>query len=155
MTRFAPLFALTAAAALLAAPASAQDDPTKACFIYVGSVGDFGWTYQHDQGRKAVEAEYGDKVETAYLENVAEGADAARAIERMARSGCDIVFTTSFGFMDATNRVAARFPDIKFEHATGYKREHPNVSTYNSKFYEGRYVIGQIAAAEVAGAAPA
>ena len=147
MTRFAPLFALTAAAALLAAPASAQDDPTKACFIYVGSVGDFGWTYQHDQGRKAVEAEYGDKVETAYLENVAEGADAARAIERMARSGCDIVFTTSFGFMDATNRVAARFPDIKFEHATGYKREHPNVSTYNSKFYEGRYVIGQIAAA--------
>ncbi len=146
MTRFAPLFALTAAAALIAGSASAQDDPTKACFIYVGSVGDYGWTYQHDEGRKAVEAEYGDKVETAYLENVAEGADAARAIERMARSGCDIIFTTSFGFMDATNRVAGRFPDIKFEHATGYKREHPNVTTYNSKFYEGRYVIGQIAA---------
>nr|WP_075221953.1 BMP family ABC transporter substrate-binding protein [Acuticoccus yangtzensis] len=151
MMRFAPLFALAATAALGAAvgavtPAAAQDK-TKACFIYVGSVGDFGWTYQHDQGRKAVEAEYGDKVETAFLENVAEGADAARAIERMARSGCDIIFTTSFGFMDATNRVAGRFPDIKFEHATGYKRDHPNVSTYNSKFYEGRYVIGQIAAA--------
>ncbi|RAI04040.1 BMP family ABC transporter substrate-binding protein [Acuticoccus sediminis] len=145
MTRFAPLLALTAAAALMTGPASAQD-PTKACFVYVGSIGDFGWTYQHDQGRLAVEAAYGDKVETAYLENVAEGADAERAIERLARSGCDIVFTTSFGFMDATNRVARRFPDIKFEHATGYKREYPNVSTYNSKFYEGRYVIGQIAA---------
>ncbi|MGI9522785.1 MAG: BMP family ABC transporter substrate-binding protein, partial [Hyphomicrobiaceae bacterium] len=88
----------------------------------------------------------GDKVETAYLESVKEGADAERAIERFARSGCNIIFTTSFGYMDPTNKVAARFPKVKFEHATGYKRLHPNVSTYDSRFYEGRYVIGQIAA---------
>jgi hypothetical protein len=72
---------------------------------------------------------------------VPEGADAERAIERFARSGCNIIFTTSFGFMDATNKVAGKFPDVKFEHATGYKREHPNVATYNSRFHEGRYVI--------------
>lgn len=139
---------ILAATLAVAAPtlASAQDAPTKACFIYVGPIGDFGWSYQHDRGRLDVEAEFGDKVETAYLESVPEGADAERAIERFARSGCDIIFTTSFGYMDATNEVAGRFPDIKFEHATGYKREHPNVSTYNSKFYQGRYIAGQIAA---------
>ncbi len=139
---------LLAAAMAVAAPglAVAQDEPTKACFIYVGPIGDFGWSYQHDQARLAVEEKFGDKVETAYLESVPEGADAERAIERFARSGCDIIFTTSFGFGDATNAVAGRFPDIKFEHATGYKREHPNVSTYNSKFYQGRFIIGQIAA---------
>ena len=139
--------AMVAAAMLAASSAFAQDDPTKACFIYVGPIGDFGWSYQHDQGRLQVEEALGDKVETAYLESVPEGADAERAIERFARSGCDIIFTTSFGYMDATNKVAGRFPDVKFEHATGYKREHPNVTTYNSKFYQGRYVIGQIAAA--------
>ena len=139
---------LTTVAALVLATggALAQDGPTKACFVYVGSVGDFGWTYQHEQGRLALEKALGDKVETAYLENVPEGADAERAIERFARSGCDIIFTTSFGYMDATNKVAGRFKDVKFEHATGYKREHPNVTTYNSRFYQGRYVIGQIAA---------
>lgn len=119
---------------------------TKACFVYVGPIGDFGWSYQHDQGRLAVEAAYGDKVETAYLESVPEGADAERAIERFARSGCNIIFTTSFGYMDPTNKVAAKFPDVKFEHATGYKRESENVATYSSKFYQGRYIQGQIAA---------
>ena len=139
---------LATAATLVATTISfAQDaEKTKACFVYVGPTGDFGWTYQHDEGRKQVEAELGDQVETAFLESVPEGADAERAIERFARSGCDIIFTTSFGYMDATNKVAARFPDVKFEHATGFKREHPNVSTYNSKFYQGRYVLGQIAA---------
>ena len=137
----------TAALLLATSIATAQDgEKTKACFVYVGPTGDFGWTYQHDEGRKQLEAELGDQVETAFLESVPEGADAERAIERFARSGCDIVFTTSFGYMDATNKVAARFPDVKFEHATGFKREHPNVSTYNSKFYQGRYVLGQIAA---------
>ena len=131
--------------ALIALPAHAQDK-TKACFIYVGPVGDFGWSYQHDQGRQAIEAKFGDTVETAFLESVPEGADAERAIERFARSGCDIIFTTSFGYMDQTNAVAKKFPDVKFEHATGYKRESNNVSTYNSKFYQGRYVQGQIAA---------
>jgi simple sugar transport system substrate-binding protein len=125
---------------------AASHGKTKACFIYVGPIGDFGWSYQHDQGRLAVEKELGDAVETAYLESVPEGADAERAIERFARSGCNIIFTTSFGYMDATNKVAAKFPDVKFEHATGYKREHANVSTYNSKFHEGRYIQGVIAA---------
>jgi basic membrane protein A and related proteins len=128
----------------IAGPATAAD--VKACFIYVGPIGDFGWSYQHDQGRLAVEEAFGDKVETAYLESVPEGADAERAIERFARSGCNIIFTTSFGYMDATNKVAAKFPDVKFEHVTGYKRETPNVSVYSSKFYQGRYVQGQIAA---------
>ncbi|TCD13176.1 BMP family ABC transporter substrate-binding protein [Oricola cellulosilytica] len=138
-------FVLAAVAAFgLAGQASAAE--VKACFVYVGPIGDFGWSYQHDQGRLAVEEEFGDKVETAYLESVPEGADAERAIERFARSGCDIIFTTSFGYMDPTNKIAAKFPDVKFEHATGYKRETPNVSVYSSKFYQGRYIQGQIAA---------
>ena len=143
------LLALAASAAVLvtAGAASAQDK-TKACFIYVGPIGDFGWSYQHHQGALEMQAALGgeDKVELAYLESVPEGADAERAIERFARSGCNIIFTTSFGYMDATNKVAAKFPDVKFEHATGFKREHPNVATYNSKFHEGRYVQGVIAA---------
>jgi simple sugar transport system substrate-binding protein len=130
--------------ALLAMAGSAQAADTKACFIYVGPIGDFGWTYQHEQGRLAVEKELG--VETAYQESVEEGADSERAIERFARSGCNIIFTTSFGYMEPTNKVAKKFPDVKFEHATGFKRESPNVSTYSSKFYQGRYIQGQIAA---------
>jgi basic membrane protein A len=139
------LLALAASAAVLLPGAASAQDKTKACFIYVGPIGDFGWSYQHHQGLLAVEKEFGDKVETAYLESVPEGADAERALERLARSGCDIIFATSFGFMDAVNNVAGRFPDIKFEHATGYKRDHPNVATYNSKFHEGRYIQGVIA----------
>jgi basic membrane protein A and related proteins len=138
--------AASASAIMLAGPAAAQMDQVKACFIYVGPVGDFGWSYQHDQGRLFAEEHFGDRLETAFLESVPEGADAERAIERFARSGCNIIFTTSFGYMDATNAVAARYPDIKFEHATGYKRDHPNVATYDSRFYQGRYIIGQIAA---------
>jgi basic membrane protein A and related proteins len=130
----------------MSTPAMAQMEKVKACFIYVGPIGDFGWSYQHDQGRLYVEEQLGDRVETAYLESVPEGADAERAIERFARSDCNIIFTTSFGYMDATNAVAERFPDVKFEHATGYKRDHPNVATYDSRFFQGRYIIGQIAA---------
>ena len=114
-------------------------------FVYVGPIGDHGWTYQHDQGRLDVEAEFGDRVETLYMENVAEGPDTVRAITRLARAGAGLIFTTSFGYMDPTIEVAKRFPDVKFEHATGYKRA-DNVSTYSGRFYEGRYVIGQIAA---------
>jgi len=128
----------------LAGAAQAQDK-TKACFVYVGPIGDGGWTYQHDQGRLAVIEAFGDKVETAYQESVPEGADAERVLTQMALSGCDIIFTTSFGYMDPTNNVAAKFPNVKFEHATGYKREHPNVATYNARFYEGRAVMGTIA----------
>jgi simple sugar transport system substrate-binding protein len=134
----------TAAAIGFAASAQAQEK-LKACFMYVGPVGDFGYSYQHDQGRLQVEKELGDKVETAYLENVAEGPDAERAFERLAREGCKMIFTTSFGFMDAELKVAGKFPDVKFEHATGFKTA-PNMGIYNARFYEGRYVIGQIAA---------
>ena len=125
--------------------AAMAQDKTKACFVYVGPIGDGGWTFQHDQGRLAVEAQFGDKVETAFQENVPEGADAERVMTQMALSGCDIIFTTSFGYMDATNAVAAKFPEVKFEHATGYKRDHANVSTYNARFYEGRAIQGHIA----------
>ena len=120
-------------------------DKAKACFVYVGPIGDGGWTYQHHQGALAVQEAFGDKVEIAWQENVPEGADAERVLTQMALSGCNIIFTTSFGFMDATNTVAGKFPNVQFEHATGYKRDHANVSTYNARFYEGRAVQGHIA----------
>ena len=125
----------------------AAEDKTKACFIYVGPIGDFGWSYQHDQGRLEVEKELGDKVETAYLENVPEGPDAERAIERFARSGCKIIFTTSFGFMDADQcKVAAKFPGREVRARHRLQDATPNLATYNARFYEGRYVHGLIAA---------
>ena len=117
---------------------------TKVGFVYVGPVGDGGWTYEHDQGRLAVEAEFGDKVETSFVENVPEGADAERVMTQMALQGHDLIFTTSFGYMDPTINVAKKFPDVKFEHATGYKAA-PNVSNYSARFYEGRAVQGHIA----------
>lgn len=120
-------------------------DKVKACFVYVGPIGDGGWTYQHHQGALEVQKTYGDKVEVQWQESVPEGADAERVLTQMALGGCNIIFTTSFGYMDPTNAVAAKFPDVKFEHATGFKREHPNVSTYNARFYEGRAVQGTIA----------
>ena len=137
--------ALTGLALSLAVGAASGADKLKVGFIYVGPIGDHGWTYQHHQGLLAVEEAFGDKVETVYVENVAEGPDAERAITRLARQGAGIIFTTSFGYMDPTIKVAKRFPDVKFEHGTGYKRA-DNVTTYSARFYEGRYVIGQIAA---------
>ncbi|ABG33518.1 BMP family ABC transporter substrate-binding protein [Roseobacter denitrificans] len=141
------LTTLLASAALalgFAAGAVAQDKTTVG-FVYVGPVGDGGWTFTHDQARQQVEAEFGDAVETVFVESVAEGPDAERVMTQMALNGADLIFTTSFGYMDATNNVAAKFPDVKFEHATGYKRLHPNVSTYSARFYEGRAVQGHIA----------
>ena len=140
--RFA--FAAGLALALMSATASGADK-LKVGFIYVGPTDDNGWTYQHDVGRLAIEEEFGDRVETKYVENVSEGPDAERFITRLARDGAGLIFTTSFGFMDPTLKVAKQFPDVKFEHATGYKQA-DNVSTYSARFYEGRYVIGQIAA---------
>ncbi|MGV8939394.1 MAG: BMP family ABC transporter substrate-binding protein [Allorhizobium sp.] len=139
--------ALSASAAILLSlsVAAKAEDKTKICFIYVGSKTDGGWTQAHELGRQELQKELGDKIETPFLENVPEGPDAERAIERMARSGCALIFTTSFGFMDPTIKVAEKFPDVKFEHATGFKTA-ANVGTYNSRFYEGRYIIGQIAA---------
>ncbi len=146
MLQMKKLFVAAAAVALgLAAGAAQAAEKVKIGFVYVGPVGDMGWSYQHDQGRLAVEAAFGDKVETTYVENVSEGPDAERVIEKLARSGNDMIFTTSFGFMNPTIKVAKKYPKVKFEHATGYKRS-KNVATYGSRFYEGRYVIGQIAA---------
>ncbi|SDB14226.1 BMP family ABC transporter substrate-binding protein [Bauldia litoralis] len=140
------MIAASAAVALAIAsgPAGAQDK-LKACFVYVGPHNDGGWSEGHETGRLMVDEKLGDKVETSYVENVPEGPDAERAIERLARSGCGIIFTTSFGFMDPTLKVAEKFPDVKFEHATGFKTA-DNVTTYNARFYEGRYIIGEIAA---------
>ena len=123
---------------------AASHEKLKVGFVYVGPVGDGGWTYEHNQGRLAVEEAFGDKVETTFIENVPEGADAERVLTQMALSGHDLIFTTSFGYMDPTINVAAKFPDVKFEHATGYKRA-DNVSTYSARFYEGRAVQGHIA----------
>ncbi|MHA6326895.1 BMP family ABC transporter substrate-binding protein [Roseivivax sp. CAU 1753] len=136
----------TAAAAALATTgfAASHSEKTKVGFIFVGPVGDGGWTYEHNEGRLAVEEEFGDAVETVFQESVPEGADAERAITQMALSGADLIFTTSFGYMDPTLAVAEKFPDVKFEHATGYKRA-DNVSTYSARFYEGRAIQGHIA----------
>lgn len=134
--------ALTVAATTLGASAA---DKLKIGFIYVGPVGDFGWTYQHELGRQRVMKEFGDKVETTYLENVNEGPDAERSIEQLARTGHQLIFATSFGFMEPTVKVAKKYPKIDFEHATGYKRA-PNLGTYSGRFYEGRYIQGIIAA---------
>lgn len=138
--------ALLAGAALamgLSVPAIAED-PMTVGFVYVGPVGDYGWSYEHNEGRLAVEEHFGDAVETVFQESVPEGADAERVMTQMALAGADLIFTTSFGYMDATINVAERFPDVKFEHATGYKRA-DNVSTYSARFYEGRAVIGHMA----------
>lgn len=131
------------AAPALLRPAYAAG-PFNVAFIYVGPVSDFGYSYQHDQGRKAVEAKYGDKVKTTYVENVPEGPDAERVLTELANKGNQLIFATSFGFMNPTVRVAQRFPKIYFEHATGYKRA-KNLATYNIRFYEGRYIQGVIA----------
>ncbi|WP_102107463.1 BMP family ABC transporter substrate-binding protein [Oceaniglobus roseus] len=140
------LLGTAAAAAVLAGAnlAVAQDGPLKVGFIFVGPIGDGGWTYEHNQARLAVEEEFGDKVETVYQESVPEGADAERAMTQMALSGAKLIFTTSFGYMDPTINVAAKFPDVKFEHATGFKRT-DNVGTYSARFYEGRAIQGHIA----------
>ena len=123
---------------------AAAADPLGIGFVYVGPVEDFGWTHAHDVGRKAIESELGDQVKTTFVESVKEGPDSERVIAELASKGNKLIFTTSFGYMNPTLKVAKRFPDVKFEHATGYKRD-VNVSTYNIRFYEGRYVQGVIA----------
>ena len=123
---------------------SANADPKKVGFIYIGPPGDHGWTYMHDVGRQYMESQLGDAVTSTYIENVPENADAVRAIRKLAASGHDLIFTTSFNYMDQTLEVANEFPDVKFEHATGYMRAE-NVSTYSARFYEGRTISGHIA----------
>ena len=135
-----------ATAAAPAAAAAPKAEPFKAAWVYVGPVGDAGWTYAHDVGRKAVEAEFGDKVKTTFVEKVPEGADAERVIRDLAAQGNKIIFATSFGFMEQMLKVASEFPDVKFEHATGYKTA-PNMRIYDAKFYEDAYMAGVIAGA--------
>ncbi|MBD8051654.1 BMP family ABC transporter substrate-binding protein [Limnohabitans radicicola] len=125
-----------------AAPAKAE--PLKVAFAYVGPVGDGGWTFAHDNARKAVEKEFGDKVVTSFVENVPESADAERVIRDMAGQGNKIIFGTTFGYMEPMLKVAADIKDVKFEHATGYKQAE-NMRTYDSRTYEGAYMAGVIA----------
>ena len=121
-----------------------DDKKMKVGFVYLTTPGDHGWTYAHEVGRQDVIAHFGDKVETTFIENVPEGPDATRVIRDLAKQGNDIIFTTSFGYMDPTLKVAKEFPDIKFDHITGYKRAQ-NMATGNIRFYEGRYVQGVVA----------
>ncbi len=113
-------------------------------FVYVSPIGDAGWTYQHDLGRVELEKNLGDKITTKYIENVPEGAEAERVIRDLAKSGHDLIFTTSFGYMNPTLKVAKLFPKKVFEHSTGYKQS-KNVGTYMCRFYEGRYLTGIVA----------
>ena len=129
---------------LLGAANASAADKLKVGFVYVGPISDHGWSYQHDQGRLAVEKALGDKVETTFVENVGEGADSERVIRKLASSGHSLIFTTSFGYMNSTLKVAKAFPKVKFEHATGYKTS-KNVSVYSGRYYQGRYIMGQIA----------
>jgi simple sugar transport system substrate-binding protein len=159
-TRLLAAVATAAATALLATACSKQEapapkaepkkeevkkaEPAKIGFVYVSPVGDAGWTSQHNMGREEMQKALGDKVTTSFVEKVPEGADAERVIRDLASQGHKLIFTTSFGFMNPTLKVAEEFKDVKFEHATGYKTA-PNVATYNARFYEGRYLAGMIA----------
>ena len=133
--------ALLPAFALSSVASAADSAPLKVGFVYVGPVGDAGWTTQHDMARKEMESNLKGKVVSKYVENVPEGADAERVIRDLAQQGNKLIFTTSFGFMNPTLKVAKQFPDVKFVHLTGYKTA-PNVATLNARFYEGRYLAG-------------
>ena len=125
--------------------AAMADDKVKVGFVYVGPTGDHGWTYRHDIGRQQVEEAYGDKVETFFVESVQYGPDATRVFRQMAMQGADIIFGTSFGYMENMREVAEEFPDVKFEHATGYKNNDTNFSNYGLRLYQARHVQGVIA----------
>jgi simple sugar transport system substrate-binding protein len=147
MIRRMTLAALAAGALALAVPAAAQPkagEPLKIGFVYVSPIGDAGWTFQHDTGRKEMEKRLAGKVTTKYIESVPEGPDAERVIRELAATGHQLIFTTSFGYMNPTIKVAAAFPKNMFEHATGYKTS-KNVGIYNARFYEGRYLAGIVA----------
>ncbi|MFJ3057800.1 BMP family ABC transporter substrate-binding protein [Herbaspirillum sp. NPDC087042] len=136
-----------AAAAPAAAPAAAAPaaDPLKVAFVYIGPVGDAGWTFAHDKGRKAVEEKFGDKVKTTFVENIPESAaDAERVFRQLATDGNKLIFGTTFGYMEAMLKVAKEFPDVKFEHATGFKTA-DNLAQYDVRTYEGAYLAGVVA----------
>ena len=132
------------AAAPAAPPPPPKPEPLKIAFAYVGPVGDGGWTFAHDNARKAIEAKFGDKVKTSFVENVPESADAERVLRDMASQGNKLIFGTTFGYMEPMLKVAPDFKDAKFEHATGFKQA-DNMRTYDSRTYEGAYMAGIIA----------
>jgi basic membrane protein A and related proteins len=136
---------LTAAVLGMAIATPTLADTTKVGFVYIGPVGDFGWTAGHDRARQKLQDHFGAAVETTKVENVAYGADAERVMTQMALSGTDMIFAASFGYGPDINNVAGRFPNISFQHATGYIQDHPNLSLYDARFYEGRAVIGHVA----------
>jgi simple sugar transport system substrate-binding protein len=126
------------------APEPVKAEQLKVGFIYVGPVGDAGWTFAHDNGRKHIEQKFGDKIKTSFVEKVPEGADAERVIRDLVAQGHKLIFATSFGFGDAMEKVAKDHPDVKFEHATGYKTL-ANLRVYEAKFYEDAYMAGVVA----------
>ncbi len=141
------LLAAAIASPLAALPVSAQandQEPLKIGFVYVSPIGEAGWTWQQDIGRRQMEEALKGRVVTQYVENVPEGADAERVIRDLAQQGNKLIFTTSFGYMNQTQKVAKQFPDVKFVHSTGYKTA-PNVATTNARFYESRYLAGVLA----------
>ncbi len=141
--RILSLFALGASVILLIISNSFAN-PTKVGFVYLTTPGDHGWTYAHELGKQMVEKRFGNDVKISVVENVPEGPDATRVIRELAKQGNEIIFTTSFGYMEPTLKVAKEFPNVKFEHITGYKRS-KNVATGNIRFYEGRYIQGVVA----------
>ena len=126
-----------------AAPAAAKE-PLKVAFMYVSPANEEGWSTQHDIARRAVEAKFGDKIKVTTVENIPENADAERVLRDLAQQGNKLIFATSFGYMNSVLKVAKEFPDVKFEHATGYKTA-PNVANYSARFYEARYLAGKLA----------
>ena len=135
---------LVLAAMAFGQTANAAADPLKMAFVYVGPVGDGGWTFAHDTGRKAMMQKLGDRIQSSIVESVPEGADAERVIRDLAQKGNKIIFTTSFGYMEPTLKVAKAFPKVEFYHATGFKSA-PNLTIYNSRMYEPAYLAGIIA----------
>ena len=136
--------AATPAPAAVVTPAVATGGPLKIGFVYVGPVGDAGWTYAHDLGRKALEAQFGDKIKTTFVENVPEGADAERVFRDLAAQGNTLIFGTTFGYMEPMLKVAKDFPAVKFQHATGFKTAE-NLGVYDAHTYEGAYLAGVVA----------
>ena len=126
------------------AAASAQASPLKIAFLYVSPIGDGGWTYQHELGRRAIQEKFGDRIKTSFVESVPESADAERVMRDMAGQGNQLIFATSFGYQEFVQKVAADTPAVKFEHATGYKTS-ANVATYDTKTFEGAYLAGIVA----------
>lgn len=143
ISRRALLPVAVAITAALATTGASADEKVKVGFVYVGPIGDHGWSYQHHAGAEAVKQAFGDKVEVTEVENVPEGPDAERVITQLAQTN-NIIFTTSFGFMNPTLKAAEQFPNVKFEHATGFKKA-DNMAIYNARFYEGRHVVGLVA----------